>query len=372
MNNKVFIKQIYVRCRALLSIYGRFFTRVLIGRYKKQSKRSYPTTLQLPITYMCNFDCVMCGMRQLIKKPGFSTNELEVILSDPLFSRISSVGVNGGEPFLLCNIQEYISIILKKLPSVKNLYIISNGYLTDRIAERSQEILSLCHQYGVKYHLSVSIDGFGSMHDKMRGKEGAFIRVAKTCETILAKKEKYCDTFGAICTVTKINVDFLSEIDTWAKLHNVPIGYNIATIHERIQNTGKYNDFSVFTDEHARMMAEEYFFSKFLESSSELYYSLFYYTHTRKRISSCDHKTNTVTLTPDGSLSYCATHSDEIGNVYSCSAEKLFFSKNNMAYRDRLHQEYCDGCSHYSGPIDFKYYLTTYAKERLRRTQVFK
>jgi organic radical activating enzyme len=55
----------------------------------------------------------MCGMQNLKTYTDWMPTELEKILQDSLFSKIESVGINGGEPFIKTNITEYITIILK-------------------------------------------------------------------------------------------------------------------------------------------------------------------------------------------------------------------------------------------------------------------
>jgi MoaA/NifB/PqqE/SkfB family radical SAM enzyme len=314
----------------------------------------------------------MCGMKSMINRPGFAPNELKQILSDALFRKINAVGLNGGEPFLLNDLELYVDVLFTTLSKLKNVYIISNGYITNTILEKSKIILSMCHDHRAKLHLSISIDGYEGMQDMMRGKKGAFAHAVNTCRQIMENQSKYCDTFGTICTVTKVNVYHLAELDVWAQQNHIPISYNIATIHKRLCNENKYQDFSVLTDEHARLMAAEFFYSKYLETNKEEYFGLYYVIHTGKRIASCAHQADVVTLTPNGYLSYCATHSDQIGNAYEEKPEEIFFSRKNISYRNQLHSKYCMNCSQYSGSLNPKYYLSKYIKDRMRATVIYR
>lgn len=365
------LKQLYHHLRIFLQYFPRAVFRSAKAVLKKHGEYVYPKTIQLPITFKCNFDCVMCGMRHLAYKPGFSPEELKAILKDELYKKVISVGVNGGEPFLLKNLNEYIEVICSCLPELKDIYIITNGFFSDAVLDSSKEILSTCHKYNVSYHLSVSLDGYGKMHDTMRGKAGAFDHAIETCFKIQEDRPAYCDSFGTICTITKINVYNLAELDVWALSNNIPINYNIATIHKRIDNADKYEDFSVFTDEHARLMAAEFFYSKFLETKSEYYYSLYYFVAHQKRISFCSHQTDTVTLTPDGNLSYCAVFSEVIGNAFKESSKNIFFDKENINYRSSMKKEHCETCSHYTGIIEPKSFLKSYVKELLLNSTQF-
>lgn len=234
------------------------------------------------------------------------------------------------------------------MPKLKNLYVISNGYFTDFILSSSESIKRMCNERKVKYHLSISIDGLGRMQDVMRGHEGAFTKAIRTCKEIVKEKKKYCDDFGVICTITRINVFNLVELDSYAKEQNLPIAYNVATIHKRLNNDFKYDSFSIFTDEKAQMMASEFLYSKFLETNSEMYFARYYYTAYRKRIAICRHRSSVVTLTPNGAISYCAVFSKELGNAISHDASSLFFDKANLDYKKELHKEYCESCSLYT------------------------
>lgn len=357
----VYPRIFYKYCTIRLKLYGRYISRIVRRKYKNEKENDMPTTLQLPITYKCNFDCVMCGMRHLVKRDGFSPEELGKILQDKLFKKITSVGINGGEPFILNNICSYIETVITNLPSLTDIFIISNGYFTDNICRFSPQILEMCHARNIKFHLSISIDGYGEMQDTMRGHVNAFDHVKNTCNQILKHKSEFCDSLQAICTITKVNVYSLVQLDSWAKSISLPISYNVATLHKRIDNKEKYEDFSILTDERARMLAEDFFYGKFMETNNETYYCLFYYAHTGNRISDCGHRTQTVTLTPDGGISYCATFSDEIGNAFNRSAYDIFFDQKNIAYRNKLHEYYCKGCSHYTRQVSKDDYFLNYA-----------
>ena len=94
----------------------------------KKHIKTFPSTIQLPVTYKCNFNCKMCGMHNLIHKDDYSTKELEQILKDKLFSKVTSIGLNGGEPFLRSDLVECVKIMIKTLPNLKSINIIIIGF----------------------------------------------------------------------------------------------------------------------------------------------------------------------------------------------------------------------------------------------------
>lgn len=329
--------------------YVRYTLRIVkrrISKLRKKTNYKYPKILQLPITYHCNFDCVMCGMKKQIKKQDFTAAELRQILENGLFCEIESVGVNGGEPFLKNDLVECIEVILEKLSKLKRIDIISNAFCTELILEKLSVIKNLCEKYNVQLGISFSLDGIGDMQDFMRGHKGAYEQFLITYHKIKDNQERYCDVMGIICTITRHNIAKINEVEVWAQRNKANISYNIATIHKRIENEDKFEDFTILNDKKAKMLAQEFFYKKYLETRQERYWGLFLYLRDNKRYSVCDYLCGAgVTLTPNGQIGYCATYSDELGDAMSESAETIF--RRNVAYRKNEICHQCDTCSHY-------------------------
>lgn len=309
-------------------------------------KNKYPRELQFPITYKCNFDCVMCGMRKLTGKGHCSPDEIREILRDQLFCEVASVGVNGGEPFLRTDLYDCIEAIAETLPNLKNIYMISNGYLTEQIVNTLLRIKALLTEKKIGLTVSFSVDGIEDLQDLMRGKKGAFLHVEHTLDVLQEDLAKYCDHLNIICTITKKNVYDLYQVDKWAKQRGLTVSYNIATVNARIDNFDKYEDFSVFTEPQAKMMATEFFYQKYKETYDPKYYALFLFCHEQYRYYGCAYQYHDgVTLTPDGMVCYCATHSEIIGDARKNSALRVF--QEHQEYQKQLRSKYCAHCSHY-------------------------
>lgn len=306
----------------------------------------YPNTIQLPVTYKCNFDCVMCGMRNLIHNKDFLAAELDKILCDKLFKKVKSVSFNGGEPFLKEDFYECVYAAIKELPKLKQIVIISNGYFTDMMCEKLEQIYALCVKFNVKLHLSLSIDGIGKMQDFHRGNQHAWEHMQATIIRLMDDSEKYFDSINIISTITRYNIYSISDVEVLSQKLGISVAYNIATENVRIDNYNKLEDFSVFGDEKARQMALEFFYCKFMQTKSRRYFGIYYYIKTKKRIAPCPCDNNSwVTLTPDCQLGYCATHSKELGNALENSAYEIF--NGNLEYLEQLKSEHCKNCSHY-------------------------
>lgn len=334
---KYFIKRGILKTELLISY-------LLPKKNKKIEK--YPKTIQLPITYKCNFDCVMCGMRNLVHNKDFSYEDLDKILSNKLFKEVIDVGLNGGEPFLKPDIVDCVRTITTRLTKLRNINIISNGFFTDKILESLEQIKSICNEKGVKVNISFSVDGVNGMQDFMRGTKNAWNNVNNTIDRIKENKEKYCDSMAIICTITKYNIYNIEEVELWSKEKGLDVAYNIATVNERIDNYNKLEDFTIFNDEEARMCAQEFFYKKFLETKSKRYFGIYMFINQNKRYAPCPCQTNSwVTLTPNSKISYCATHSKELESALEKSAYDIF--NNNIDYLKDLIKNNCETCSHY-------------------------
>ena len=318
-------------------------------RYLKIKRRKvlqYPSVIQLPITYLCNFDCVMCGMHHMIKRKDFTATELRTILSDKLFSKVKSVGVNGGEPFLKKDLVDCIQVMADVLPELNEINFISNGFFTDRIVTDLKKIKSICEERNIRVHISFSVDGIDDMQDFHRGKKKAFENVDKTIKKIYENSNQYIDSMNVICTITKYNIYRINEVEAWAKKVGIDVAYNIATVNVRIENEDRVEDFSIFSDEEARMLAQEFFYYKYLETDSERFFAIFLFCKEKRRFSDCPCMYNEwITLTPDTQIGFCATHSKNLGSALTNSAYKIV--SENQEYLVQLKSEFCSTCSHY-------------------------
>ena len=324
----------------------------------------YPDTIQLPITNKCNFNCVMCGVRSIDDGREFSHTDLSIILTDKLFKKVKYIGLNGGEPFLKKDLIDCIDSIIKTLPQLQAISIISNGFLTKRITEVLPMIKKKCTENNVVLNISFSLDGTSDMQDFHRGHIGAYKNLNNTIDIILANKSKYADSVNVICTITRFNIDRINEVEVWSKKTGVKVLYNIATINKRINNNQKLDSFSIFNDEHSKMMAQEFFYKKYYEENDEKYFSLYLYIRYKKRYDDCPCMHNHwITLTPNANISFCSTHSKELGSSLNESPYSLV--RRNRNYLLSIRREYCGGCSHYMSGLNYVG-LIILLKERIR------
>lgn len=336
------------------------------------SKKKYPKVIQFPITYKCNSRCVMCNIWKMDSSNETTVDEFSKFLSDNIFKEVKGVGINGGEPTILKNLAHYVEIILK-LPKIRSINMISNGLSTGLVLKSAKEINELCKKKGVKFGISISLDGVGKIHNKVRGVPYAFEKTTDSINKILENKARYCDNFELACTVVKQNVNNLMELETYCELNNYKIKYRLGIENRRIKSETITNQYSVLTSEH-KQTAKEFFHyqmkkAKSLEEKFK-YFSIFYWLNSSKprRLLGCAWKDEGITLDSRGEIYYCATRSKSIGNLRKNKGEEIFFNKKNIEYRKSIVKTYCSSCIHdYSGKPQLKdvlYFLKHIIKDR--------
>ncbi len=239
------------------------------------------------------------------------------------------------------------------MPQLKHINFISNGFFTDKILAGLSDIRKLCKKKNIGVDISISVDGIGGVQDFHRGHKDAFVNADNTIRAILKEKECLVDSINVICTITRYNIAEINEVEEWSKNLGINVAYNIATENVRIENQERVNDFSVFSDEQSRMLAQEFFYRKYIEENSERYFAIFLFLKTGRRYDICPCiYNNWVTLTPDCQLGFCATHSKNLGNGLEISPLEII--KSNISYLDEIKHQYCSTCSHYMYGLNYE------------------
>lgn len=323
------------------------------------SKKKYPKVIQLPITYNCNARCVMCNIWQMDHRGEATVEEFAKFMKDDIFKEVEAVGINGGEPSLVPNLYEYADEILK-LPSLKSLNIISHGFSPKPLLKQIEKIYSACKKKNIKFHVAISLDGVGEIHNTVRGIDYAFEKTTATIDEIIKNQYKYCDSYDIGCTIVKQNIDYTIELDTYAKSKNYNIKYRLGIDNKRIESDKLRDQYSVIYSP-LRQSAKEFFYYQMSQTKDLAnrfkYYSIFSWLNSDKpkRLLGCSWKDEGITLDARGELYYCAVASDSIGSLRKDKGEKIFFDDKNIEYRKSIITKSCDGCIHdYSGRTETK------------------
>ncbi|MEK7624466.1 MAG: glycosyltransferase [Patescibacteria group bacterium] len=172
----------------------------------------YRKTFLLYLTNRCNQRCQHCFYSQDINKniQELSLGDLGRIAGnyyrDTNINRLFAGNIcqdfTGGEPFLRDDLLEIISLF--KTAGVRHFQINTNGMMTDKIVNLSQELL----KQNVSFKIIISVDGLEKTHNKIRNTPKAF---QKTVQTIKELKSIGA-AVGAIITINKLNYGEIGEV----------------------------------------------------------------------------------------------------------------------------------------------------------------
>ncbi len=313
-----------------------------------------PLVINLNATDICNSGCIMCNIWKRKKEFEFSADELANILSDPLFSKVRHVGITGGEPSLRDDLPQLFETVLKTLPSLLGVSMITNGIEAEHVFQQILQINKLCIAYKKEFNIMISLDGVGITHDLVRGTQGNFA----STEWLIKKIKKETNiTLATGCTITKANVWKVDQLLDYLKENNIYGRFRIAEYIKRLYNDPNKSTIRNFNNDELYHL--QLFFHK-LKHSFETGYT---YQRTydniiemlggKSRKIGCPYHTDGVVLNSRGEIAYCAPKSKIIGNTLEYSGLKLW--NKNLKERRRVIKEDCHQCIHdYHASLTYK------------------
>lgn len=304
-----------------------------------------PTVIQFPVNDICNSRCGMCNIWQRKRDHELTPDELATILRDPLFTEVTFVGLNGGEPTLRKDLPELASALIRELPKLKELHIITNAIRHQDVTERILAVNDVAKDAGKKLSVSVSLDGVGEDHDRNRGVPGNFDSAVKVINTLKAHSVPV--SIG--CTLTAANCDGADDLLQWCEDNGIEdYEFRLGVEIRRVYNDG-YDLLNPLTE--AQWFHLTMFFDKLSRdervgaAQRRFYKSLVeQIAFGSPRSAGCHWQTQGVTLDTRGDLSYCSVKSPTIGSALTQSALGIY--KNGLPTRRRIIKNDCAGCRH--------------------------
>ncbi|HHT9119113.1 MAG TPA: radical SAM protein [Candidatus Hypogeohydataceae bacterium YC41] len=316
------------------------------------TKPFLPKTLLIYVTYRCNARCIMCG---IWKGNSFndshrelSPEELSMILSDKLFSKVEHVNISGGEPTLREDLVELIAVILKQFPRLKSISMVSNGLLTHRMTKVVEDILILCKRFNIPFSLSISVHGVDDTLDRVYGIKGSFERINETIGCLKALQQDHRYALNLNCVITKINLENIPELIQWGKMVDLPITFILGELRERFMNLDTASNIVIPKDKKDLLIK----FLRTLSAKKSLFnHHAFRYKaladmieFNTERDISCHYDIGGVILGSEGDIHYCP-QSSSIGSCRERSAFDIYYDAKNIDYRiNSVQRERCPFC----------------------------
>ena len=171
-----------------------------------------PPFLILFINSLCNMKCEHCFYWQQLNQKSDLTFEEIVALSNDL-GPIENLNLSGGEPFLR---KEFGAICRQFIQrnGVKEIYVPTNGYFTDKTIAALREVLK---EKSIKmFGVELSLDGMPAFHDEFRKAKHSFRKAMETYDALAElQKEDPRLQIHAISTATESNMGEIRMLTTF-------------------------------------------------------------------------------------------------------------------------------------------------------------
>lgn len=194
-----------------------------------------PEWLMFAVTDRCNSRCKHCDIWR--KKPvndPLTPEEIEKMLSDPLFEEVGYILNSGGEPTVRGDLEEIFLAEHKALPKAR-LQLSTNGLLPERVVD----LVKFLIKHDINIDVGTSLDGIAEKHDFVRGVKGNFEKVDWLLHELAAMKESHKDKIGiavglVLCDLT---LPSLEEVRVYLQEFNIDPyvqWYNEASFYRNI------------------------------------------------------------------------------------------------------------------------------------------
>ena len=330
-----------------------------------------PTVIQFPVIDICNSQCQMCRIWENKKSDDISPEDLRKGLRNPLFQEVRSVGLNGGEPTLRKDLGELAQVLFEELPKLRNVSLITNAYRFEEVIERIGDVGRVTQDHGGLLDVMVSLDGYGDMHDRVRGKPGNFERAQKVLAFL--RSSPLVSNVRIGCTIIKENVYGIADLFEYCQAEGLYVKYRLGIPHQRLYTQDLLDPYSLSAE-------DKYHITEFLEGLIAHYekseHQKYFYRslidqlmHRAPRKAGCDWQHRGATITSRGELLYCAVQSKPLGLIQEVNSEEAFFS--NADHLNEIRATKCDTCHHdYVGIPSRKQYVRQLIGERAQRPGV--
>jgi len=308
-----------------------------------------PRYLIYNATLRCDLSCRHCGIWENKKKRELAADELDRILDRKFFSQVETAWITGGEPTLRKDLASLARVLRSRLPAMTVLGIATNGFATERVLSRLEEIGAELDASRQAIFLQFSIDGVAEVHDRIRG-PGAFSNLEATVEGVKQFRARHPGLkvdCGFNCVVQPENVLQLEAIKTFAAEHHAGITFNIVAITDQIYYTHHKAAELAFS---SGLRQEAIKFLEKLKAESgpafrQQYQSFISVLKGKKRDRRCLSLYSTFIVNSDGTWIPCPLCSEwERVDFLKTDPELFWKSGQAQALRRKAEAQLCPGC----------------------------
>jgi MoaA/NifB/PqqE/SkfB family radical SAM enzyme len=344
----------------------KFFASLAMKQYVAPNLHVRPLVAELFLTENCNLRCVSCACWHHTKNDELDTEQWKDVLRQLTKIPIYKVNFTGGEPLIRRDSVELMDFARRV--GIRHTHLNTNAILLT--PKKLTDVL----ESGIR-SFNVSVDGTGELHDKIRGRRGAFAQTISHLRNVVAHKERYGLKIRMNFTVMRDNAVALPEIAKLAQEIGVRLYLNVATDKTFLfaspavteQTRLRDGDLSLALASVERIARAD---SKWLPRYSDLKYVLQHFADSAPRNLPCAESQLKLMIHSRGEIGGCWGHGAQF-NVREHSISDVIEGSHYRSEHAQFFRKECVGCgSNYS--LNLRWRPMTYYLDALWRLGVLK
>lgn len=297
-------------------------------------------SISIEVTHRCICRCGMCNIWRIPSDvPDPELAELLELLSSPELRGLRELDLTGGEPFLRKDLGDILSGICElqaaSFPGLRTVSITTNGILTDRILEVTQEMIGPLQKQGIDLVLACGMDAASDLHDRIRNFPGAWKRLEETISGLQRIRKHHSNLLlGIKTTVVPSNAHELDRIADFAEKNELftIVSPRIITPN-RFGNRDREDDLK-FCSEDLKAMLRFFESPRFAWSGHRE--ALVRYLRTGRMAKPCSAGFNTLFVRYNGEVFGCPVIAESLGSLKDGSLGSLFRSAAACRFRKKV------------------------------------
>lgn len=321
-----------------------------ISNYTKSRYRKDPYKITLRINNQCNSKCKHCQVWKNKKQNNLSIESLNSFFNKIKFN-IIWITISGGEPFLRDDVNKFVELIRNNFKSIKVISIATNGSMQKRINDYAVKISKI---KGVKFYITLSLDGPEKIHNKIRGVKNSYSSVLNLYR-ILKIKTKFNKNIKIKLetTISKLNIGYLynfylklikqgiSKKDIVLTLYHNADVYNNQNLRLQLTKSDMKEFKRVVSIFNSTIIPTS--FSSFINKEYINGYEDYLKNNLNTR---CVALIDSFTIDANGDIYPCAMWNNKLGNIYDQDFDlnKEWSSKKFEKMRNQIKKRNCPIC----------------------------
>lgn len=340
---------------------SKFFVALAIKEHLRPNLHVHPLVAECFLTDNCNLRCVSCACWRQTTSNELSTAEWKDVFSQLAQLPIYKVNFTGGEPLIRRDAIELMRFA--RAAGIRHTHLNTNAILLT--PAKLDDVLAA----GVR-SFNISVDGPRDLHDRIRGREGAFDRTVAHLRNLIAQRDRYQLKVRMAFTVMRDTVSALPEVAALAQELRVRLYLNLATDKTFLFRDSEVRAQAQVPPEElgaalARLEPIARADSRWVPRYSDLRYISRHFSDIVQRELPCAESQLKLMIHSRGEIGGCWAH-DPAFNIRTMPIAAVIDGEHYRSEHARLFRKDCVGCgSNYS--LNLRWRPGTYIKDILWR-----